>query len=1081
MALRTVGVKLTAEVSSFMAGIRQAGVATKGFTSEMDKAAKSGHLDRVANSAGAVGLSLVGMAGFAIKSSADFEKSMSAVSAATHASAGDIERLRAAALQAGKDTSFSATEAADGITELSKAGVSTADVLGGGLRGALDLAAAGQLGVGEAAETAASAMTQFGLSGKDVPHVADLLAAAAGKAQGSVHDMGYALSQSGLVAHQFGLSVEDTTGTLAAFASAGLLGSDSGTSFKTMLLALANPSAKARDTMQELGIETYDASGKFIGITGLAGQLRDKLSGLTQEQRNSALATIFGSDAIRAASILYDQGAQGIQTWIGKVNEQGYASETAAKMTDNLAGDVERLKGSLETLSIQAGSSSSGGLRTLVRAADQLVGSLSLIPGPVQTAGVAIAGIGGVVLLVGAGMAKLRAASAGALEELAKAGPVGEKAAASLDRASKAATRAGIALGAMQVASAVFGESINPQIDALNKRLETFTQTGEVGGEAARVFGGDLGKLDTALKNVADSGAWSDFARGTAGLIEGISHTGAVFDSSLQHDKERVDALDQALANLAQSGNGQQAAALFDKVAQRAAAQGVSVNELRKALPQYAAALDTAGSAADGAAGKTGELTGALGSGAKAQREYKTATEAAAGAARGERDALASLASMMKAETDPVFGLLNAEQKLTEAQKAAAKAIKEHGRNSTEAKEKTRDLALAAIDLQGKAGALGDTFDGKMTPALRKTLQAAGLTGRQIDDVAKQFREAKKDGDQYAKQYKGSVKLDGYPAVEKQLDRLSAWQQALKKGLNPAFNGPIVVGGKGYSEGGWTGPGATMEPAGVVHADEFVIKKSSRQRIESAAPGLLDQMNATGQAPGYAGGGMVWPYPMTVRGTRIPSRGEVAGVVTPAGPGGGQTYPWILSVVHGAFPGLHAISTFRPGARTLSGNRSYHAVGRAVDFPPSRELAEYWNRHYMARTKELISPWNDLNIWNGRRHAYTGAIWRQHNFAGGNAHDHIAMAGGGVIAEPVLGYGVNSGRSYSFGERGPETVTPGLPGAGGPMRVEVVLSVDRATASADRQLVQGLMRSLQTEVRIQGGNVQQVLGGTRGR
>jgi TP901 family phage tail tape measure protein len=89
--------------------------------------------------------------------------------------------------------------------------VSTADVLGGGLKGALDLAAAGQLSVGEASETAASAMTQFGLKGAAVPHIADLLAAGAGKAQGSVHDMGMALNQSGLVAHQFGLSVEDTT------------------------------------------------------------------------------------------------------------------------------------------------------------------------------------------------------------------------------------------------------------------------------------------------------------------------------------------------------------------------------------------------------------------------------------------------------------------------------------------------------------------------------------------------------------------------------------------------------------------------------------------------------------------------------------------------------------------------------------------------------------------------------------------------------------------------------------------------------------------------------------------------------
>jgi TP901 family phage tail tape measure protein len=218
--------------------------------------------------------------------------------------------LRKAALQAGKDTAYSATEAGKGIEELSKAGISTADILGGGLKGALSLAAAGQLDVGEAAETAATAMTQFNLKGNQVGHVADLLAAGAGKAQGSVHDMGYALKAGGLVASQMGLSIEDTTGALAAFASAGLIGSDSGTSFKSMLQALQNPSSKSAKVMKELGLNVYDAQGQFVGLTQLAGQLQARMQGLTQAQRDQAMAQIFGSDGIRAATVLYKQGAE---------------------------------------------------------------------------------------------------------------------------------------------------------------------------------------------------------------------------------------------------------------------------------------------------------------------------------------------------------------------------------------------------------------------------------------------------------------------------------------------------------------------------------------------------------------------------------------------------------------------------------------------------------------------------------------------------------------------------------------------------------------------------------------------------
>src|SRR5690606_9186339 len=108
----------------------------------------------------------------------------------------NMNLLREAALEAGKRTAFSATEAADAITELAKAGVSTADILEGGLNAALDLAAAASIEAGEAAEYISSALTQFGLKGKDASHVADLLAAGAGKAQGEVSDMGYALAQS---------------------------------------------------------------------------------------------------------------------------------------------------------------------------------------------------------------------------------------------------------------------------------------------------------------------------------------------------------------------------------------------------------------------------------------------------------------------------------------------------------------------------------------------------------------------------------------------------------------------------------------------------------------------------------------------------------------------------------------------------------------------------------------------------------------------------------------------------------------------------------------------------------------------
>ncbi|WP_432051130.1 phage tail tape measure protein, partial [Verrucosispora sp. NA02020] len=605
--------------------MNRAGQSTRDFIGEMDKAAKADQLDNVAMAAGGVGLSLVALTGTALKFRMDFEKQLSAVQAATKASGAEMELLREAALKAGKDTAYSATEAGQAIEELAKAGVDTADILRGGLAGALDLAAAGGLDVAEAAETAASAMTQFQLDGSKVPHIADLLAAAAGKAQGSVHDMGYALSQAGLVSAQMGMSIEDTTGTLAAFASAGLLGSDAGTSLKTALLMLANPTEKSAELMAELGINTYDAHGNFVGVVDLAGQLKTQLGGLTQAQRNAAMATIFGSDAIRAASILYERGAHGMSEWIGKVNDQGYAAETARIKTDNLAGDVERLTGALETLAIESGEGASNGLRKLVQGADRLVESVSSIPGPVQSTAVVVAGVGGAALLAAAGAVKLRQATAGALDELRQTGPVGTRAAAGLERTGKAAGRAAVGLAAMQAAGALMGSNLDAQTDVLGKRMLEFARSGDVGGEAARLFGDDLSKLDEALHQVADTGRWSTFERGFVGAVEGITGLGPVFDDTLFKRRERLLALDQALANMVQSGNGQQAAEIFDTVRKRAAEQGVSLRELTNVLPGYAAAVEMAGSASEGAAGSVGKVGESAEEAAKRVEDLKAA------------------------------------------------------------------------------------------------------------------------------------------------------------------------------------------------------------------------------------------------------------------------------------------------------------------------------------------------------------------------------------------------------------------------------------------------------------------------
>lgn len=304
---------------------------------------------------------------------ANFEEQLSELGAVSSATAAQMKQLSDQALQAGADTSFSASEAAQAQTELAKAGLSVDQILGGALTGTLGLAAAGNIELADAAIVSANALNAFNLSGDQTSHVADLLAAAANKSAADVSDIAPALQQSALAAAQMGLTLEETTGGLAAFAQAGLKGSDAGTSFKTFLQRLVPQTKEASTAMQQLGLNFFDSNGKFVGLAETAGQLRGALSGLTDEQRTAALQTLFGSDAIRAASVIYQEGASGIDQWVTSVNDAGFATETAATKLDNLKGDVEALRGSLETVAIGAGLGSSSGLRVFVQDLTQFV------------------------------------------------------------------------------------------------------------------------------------------------------------------------------------------------------------------------------------------------------------------------------------------------------------------------------------------------------------------------------------------------------------------------------------------------------------------------------------------------------------------------------------------------------------------------------------------------------------------------------------------------------------------------------------------------------------------------------------
>lgn len=369
----TVWVDVRGDMSKFASdvagGAKKAGASV---TSALGSGAKTVVSD-LGTAAGVTGIAIAGIGAAAVKTSTDFNAAMSGVGAVANASAGELESLRDAALKAGADTVFSASEAATAQAELVKAGVSVSDTLGGALTGSLSLAAAGQLELADAATISAQAMNIFELSGADVGHIADVLAAGANKSAADVGQLGDALRQGGLVAKQTGLSMEETVGVLSLFADNALIGSDAGTSLKTMLQRLVPQSDEAAEAMKEMGLQFFDAQGAFVGIDEVAAQLQTSLAGLSDEQRQNALTTLFGSDAVRGASILMEGGKAAVDEYTAAVNDMGAAQRMAAAQTDNLKGDIEAFSGAVETSLINIGDLSDSALREITQAGTGLV------------------------------------------------------------------------------------------------------------------------------------------------------------------------------------------------------------------------------------------------------------------------------------------------------------------------------------------------------------------------------------------------------------------------------------------------------------------------------------------------------------------------------------------------------------------------------------------------------------------------------------------------------------------------------------------------------------------------------------
>lgn len=313
-----------------------------------------------------VGRAFIDIGKSTIKLSGDYEATMNrfaAVAGDSIAAAGlELETFDKLALKLGADTQFSAQQAADALVEGAKAGIEPAALAAGSLEAILNLATAGELGLGKAAEITAKQLGAWANSGIEVTEIVDLLSQAANVSTLNVEDLALGTYNAGGVARAAGLEYKEFVATLSLMSSFFASGAETGTALKSFLQRIVPTTGPATAAFKDLGLITkegnnvfYDAQGQFAGMANVATQLKKALDGLTEKDRTELLKKAFGTYGVQVAIALAEQGPEALAAVEAAMDRTGAATDQAALRQKGFNFALETLKGSLETIQIVVG------------------------------------------------------------------------------------------------------------------------------------------------------------------------------------------------------------------------------------------------------------------------------------------------------------------------------------------------------------------------------------------------------------------------------------------------------------------------------------------------------------------------------------------------------------------------------------------------------------------------------------------------------------------------------------------------------------------------------------------------------
>ena len=367
----------------------------------------AGNLKSIGGTAATTGAAIAApvVAGFGavLKVAGGFETQMNQVKAVSGATGAEFEKLRNQAKQLGSSTEFSAKQAAEAQGFLAMAGFET-DKIYKALPKTLDLATAGQLELGEAADIASNVLTGYAFEAEDLGKVNDVLAKTASSANTDIRKLGTAFSYAAPVAKSAGLGFEESAAIIGKLSDAGIQGEKAGTTLRGAIAALLSPTTKASSALSRLGVSTTDSSGELRSMIDVVGDLERAGASTTD------IIDIFGKVAGTGMATLVSQGSASIGELESKLlSADGAATKMAETMRGGLQGELKGLGSALEGLAIAI--ADTGILDLAARGVSMItsvVQAISQLPEPVLFAGTAIVGLVGAVgglLAVGGGLA----------------------------------------------------------------------------------------------------------------------------------------------------------------------------------------------------------------------------------------------------------------------------------------------------------------------------------------------------------------------------------------------------------------------------------------------------------------------------------------------------------------------------------------------------------------------------------------------------------------------------------------------------------------------------------------------------